>query len=1178
MYKFYFVNWYTLNGHTKSLPSDNKWQQIVKEPNLKYWLIRINFICFLLFLAFLQMASAANGQNVSLIKKSTSISGIFKEIKKQTGYNFVVQSDLLKNGKRVNIEAKNEPIRLVLDKCFANQSFDYTVINNTIIVKQKDKATVPQNNDIKILFKISVSGKVTDTTGAPLPGATVKVKGGIESVAADANGKFNLTVPDHSILIFSFIGFANLELPAVADKEMVVALKPNKGNLSEVMVVGYGTQRKATLTGAVEQVRGSELEKAPVANLTNSLAGRLPGLVVTQGSGEPGSDGSNINIRGLGAPLIIVDGVPGDLSQINASEVEGITMLKDASANVYGFRASNGVMLVTTKRGKIAAPEISYSGYYGWQSNATSYAKLVNAGQYTELYDEAVINDQIVNNKPLKPTYGAEEVAKWQAGTDPNHQSTDYYKTLLKNSSSIQQHTLNVRGGTENTQYFLSAGAMFQNGLLQSDATKFKRYNFRSNVTSKIANNLTAGLNVAANFQNLTSPLSTNPFSLFNDGIQRAAPTLSPYANNNPNYFSNNGGSLLAKSFNDYAGSNNPVTHSIQTQGYLNYKIITGLDARVTYAYNFNNISTRSFNKAYNLYTYNAAAQTYTPTAYNGLSSLKVEDKEEFQSVARGELNYLRTFGNKHNLKVLALYERTETNKTNVNGYRQFTLENLYQLDLGNATNQTTGGKQEQTAYASFVGKVNYDYMGKYLLEVGGRYDGSFKLPPLDRYALFPYVTAGWLISQESWFKVGAINSLKLRASWGIAGNDGNLDADQYTTGYGLEGSYVLTPGAITNGLRIAKTPNYLLTWVKSTSENIGFDAGLFNDAVTVSVDVFNRSLTGIGANPVDALPSTSGLTLGQQNFNSNRTRGFEFSFSYNKKIGDLSFSIAPNISYTRTKDVKVIASPFTNALANYNGNGLGEDKFNKNNRYQNFQFGYVYTGRFTSMGQIAAAPIQDGNGNQSLLPGDLMYADLNNDGIIDGNDQKVIGRGRNPEIFYGLNLTASWKNFDISVLLQGATNYKGMLEGAFRSPFNNGGSAYALFTDRWHREDIYNPNSAWIPGEYPSTRLGGLGSNTRVSSFWMVDAWYLRVKTLDIGYSLGKQALSHIGLKQVRVYVSSQNLLTFTNLKYTDPEAGTQDIANASADDNNNASNKGNQGFYYPQQKVVNLGVQIKF
>jgi len=1108
----------------------------------------------LLLTAFCVNASASVfAQHISVSVKNKSLENIFELIEQKSGYTFVYRDEWLAGTKPVDLNITRGSIEQVLKACLKQQPLSYEIVDKTVIVTRKRES----ENEIAPFTVAEITGRITDEKGAPLSYVSIAVKGTQKGTYTDENGAFKLDARANDVLVISLMGFAPREIVVGQQSVINVVLTPAVSDLNQVIVVGYGTQKKVNVTGSVASVKGAEIAKSPVTNVSNALAGRLPGIRAVQRSGEPGKDGSTIDIRGLGTALIIVDGVPSTFEQLDPSEIESISILKDASAAVYGVRAANGVVLVTTRRGTVSKPKISYNTYMGIQSN-TRFPRYVNAAEFAELTDESQIN------QGLAPVYGAETIQKYREG-QKGYESTDWFNGAINKNSPQQYHNLNVSGGTEATKYFFSLGYLNQEGMWKSGDTRFKRYNFRSNISTKINKNLTAELNLGGRLENRHFPGAEA--GILMGQIQRAYPTYKMYANDNRDYLAvtNFSQNILATMNSDYSGYETSNYRNLSGIASLTYDVpfVKGLSAKGLFSYQSGNNNIKKWVKKYDLYNYNEATKKYE-VGYTGNapSNLKQNTQQVDNSMLQFSLNYAATFAKDHNVKALLLFERNQTTMGEFNAYREFTLDGLDELFAGSSTNKNNGGAAQDSAYLGYVGRVNYDYKNRYLLEVGFRYDGSFKFAPGHRWGFFPTVSAGWRISDEPFFSNAhnLVNNLKVRGSWGMLGDDNEARAFQYITGYNYpSGGYIFGKN-ILSGLLPAGTPNPLLTWYESTTSNIGFEAGFLQDMLTIEFDLFFRKRTGLLASRTLSLPGTYGASLPQENLNSDRTHGFELVLGFNKRIGDVMINVSPNLTWTRTKYDYVERAGATNAVDNWNST-------ENSGRWKNLRRGYKTAGQFQSQEEIAGWAIQDKKGNTTLKPGDIKYADLNNDGVIDNNDQTIIGRGTTPELFYGLNLSASWKGFSLSVLLQGAANYNILLDAALKSPFVNGSTTYALFTDRWHRKDMYDPQSEWVPGKYPSTIINGLDNNRIESDFWLKDAAYLRVKTLELGYTLPKPLLAKAGIEQVRFYFSGQNLFTFDKLKYMDPEMPS--------DDGTNYAGNGN---YYPQQRVLTLGLNLQF
>lgn len=1135
-------------------------------------ILRVMKLTAVLLFTFIMNASAVSyAQKMTLKDNHITLKQLFREIRRQTGYNVLYQYSEVNTGRTIEVSFQNTPLEEVMKKCLSDQPLSFNIYQNTVVIQKKDHTPVPAQTSLPVI-KITVQGTVLDENGKSLPGVSVIIKGTKISTSTDNTGHFVIkNVDEGAILIVSSIGYSSQELPASGN--MTIKLIPSQADLNEVVVVAYGTQKKATLTGSVTQVSGAEIVKSPVANINNSLQGRLPGVQFQQSSGQPGSDAASINIRGFGSALTIVDGVPTDFTQINPNDVESITVLKDGSAAMYGFKGANGAIIVTTKRGKSGKPVFSVDAYQGWQGNAVSYPKLMNAGQFTELTDESIINIASAQNPngplPALP-FSQADVQKWKAGTDPAYKSTDWYNSVLKEYTPMSSINLNVRGGTDNVKYFVSGGILNQDGLLRSDNSGYKRYNFRSNVDVQISKRLKASLYVSGRIEDRNSPPGAGltdgggGLSVFSS-VVRAFPTSQVYANNNPDYFSttNIPGANPMATASSKAGYNRNNWAVFNGSAIVEYQVpyVDGLTAKLNFNYEYKNMSSKTWLQQYSLYTYGPANSNATTSTYNQAASVNNPTTLNQQTYLGGipsdlqlSLNYEHTFASAHHFTGLLLLQKTKTNEFGFGVQRNFTLDALDQLGLGDIPNQSIGvNANGQTAYMGYVGRINYDYAGKYLAEFGGRYDYSWKFP--NGAGFFPEVSAGWVISKESFFKVPVISSLKLKASWARTADDANFNGFNYLSGYNYpSGSYLFNAGVPTNGLSVGSYANPSLTWITGTQYNGGLEWGLWNGMITGEFNLFYRKRTGLPATVSVTFPSVVGLNPPQANLNEDNTKGFELQLQFTKRFGEVTFSVSPNLAYSRTRNGFKIDPPAGSAWSNYTGGTAY--------RWANIGRGYTALGQFQNQQEINSSPIQDGNANLTLRPGDIKYKDNNGDGIINGDDQTVINRGSFPQVQYGMNMSLSYKGFDFSVLFAGASDFDVTYSAELQNPLFNGGNGFEFFTDRWHHENVFDPTSPWIPGKYPSTIAGGSNNNTQSSTFWTKSGTYLRLKTLDIGYTLPNRLLRSTGVSKARIYFSGQNLFILTGVSYLDPE----NFANAS------------RGSFYPIQKLYTVGMNVAF
>lgn len=995
--------------------------------------------------------------------------------------------------------------------------------------------------------ELVVSGTVIHSTNREaLPGVNLLVKGRGIGTVTDLDGRYNLTVPDENdTLVVSFIGFISQEIPVNGRTSIDILLEEDMQSLDEVVVVGYGEQKRINLTGSVSTLSNEELTRVPVMNTTTALAGKLPGLIAVQPSGEPGRDNANLSIRGLGNALIVVDGIVGrDFARLNPNEIESITILKDAASTaVYGVSGGNGVILVTTKKGTIGKPQFSYSFDYGVQT-VTKYPRFVNSEEYAILKNEASTNlggDLI---------YTPEEIEKFRQGTDPNYPDFDYYDYFVKDYAPQRQQNISVRGGGENVQYFFLLGESKQASMWEGDNQDYSKYNFRSNVDAKINDDLDISIVFGARTEDRNSLIQDS--YLMASWLQYSWPIFSPKTPDGKIAATNYG--LTAYLDKDLTGYIKDKSYLFQGNLTINYKIpfVPGLSARVTAAQDMSFREEKQWLKLYTTYTWDEATQSSTPAGTRGSNTLRLSDWKESSTRIQASLSYNTSLLDKHNISGLLLYEEFENVGTNFWANRTGYVVPIDQIFAGPDLNKNNNGSAFDNGRQSLVGRLNYDFTGKYLIEYSFRYDGSAKFPVDKRWGFFSGVSAGWRLSEENFIRdnFSGIDNLKLRASWGQSGNDdtGNF---QFLTGYVYPSTrYILGNDIVTNGMVDTGVPNPNITWEESEMINLGLDLSIWNRLFELEADVFYRKRGGLLAQRNLQLPSTFGAALPFENLNSDNTRGFELILRHNNQIGQLTYHISPNVSFTRSKWDHVEQRNFISQDDNWRNNNQ--------ERWKNIYWGLKAIGQFQSEDDIRSSPIQDNQANSTLRPGDIKYDDFNNDGVIDNADRQIIGRGQTPEIFYGMGIDLRWKNFSVNMTWQGAANYNVEQQHFLIQPFANGMNAYAYFMDRWHRADMTNPDSEWIPGKYPSTINDGAPNNKMFSSFWLKEASYLRLKFFSINYDIN--LLKKYGIQHSSISLSGQNLLTFSNLGPIDPESPSGRLS------------------YYPQQKTYNLGINVVF
>lgn len=1015
----------------------------------------------------------------------------------------------------------------------------------------------------------TVKGKVTDTTGSPLPGATVIIKGTKNGIVTDADGNFSIpNVPGNGTLVFSFIGMKNQEVPVDGKTSINIVMESESIDLDEIVAVGYGTQKKATLTGSVASVQNDDLVITKNENVVNMLTGKLPGVRVVQKSAAPGAYDTTIDIRGMGAPLFVVDGVTRDqgyFARMDPQEIESISVLKDGSAAIYGLRAANGVMLITTKSGSAqnGKVDITYTGNYSMQEflyvphgvSAVDYMTLRNESTF-----QAFSNNYLVRRDPLFT----------QAAMQPyldGKPSYDWMNAVFNKTTPQQQHNLSVDGGSEKLRYFLSLGYLQQEGSYKSGDYDANNWNFRSNVDAQITNRLKAKVSIGAILSETNQPTGTGWSTYKNTWLER--PDAPIYANDNPLYLNGDaqlltdgGRNMVADVDADYVGYTINKTRRFNGTLQLTYDIpgIKGLSAKGSYDYALNLPDYTSYKSTYNLFVYNPATQAYNPAIKNSPSSIQRSTNFNLDTDMQLGLNYTNKFG-KHNLSSFLIFEEAFSNWDSFSAYRELMIASEY-LFAGEDKNQrATGGTPGDRVSQSLIGSLTYDFSGKYLFDFKFRYDGSSRFPEGSRWGFFPSVSAGWRISEESFIKdnLPMISNLKLRASYGEMGDDSSANNYPPTLGYSLtNGLGWMFDNVLNGGVQAQAIPNPNLTWYHIKMYNLALDFGLM-DKLSGTFELYRRDRTGLLATSAEIVPGTVGASLPLANLNSDRNFGWELSLDYRNRTHNFSYFISPQISGTRSMRTDWLEGVANNQYDHWRNRTSG--------RWNNIWWGNESQHMFTSLEEIRNNNIPMGQGS---LPGDWVLNDWNNDGTINGDDEHPIATTGLPLFNYGINLGASWKSFDLAANFQGSygvyVQYGEVLTEAL--PFG-GQNTLSYFLDRWRpadpNADYFSTATEWIPGYFPVTGHDGRRQGTNL----VQDASYMRLKTLELGYTLPKNLLAKAGIKNLRVYLSGYNLLTFTGLKNVDPERpGSQGGASTNAIDIYN----------YPINKTYTLGASIKF
>ncbi|WP_081997652.1 SusC/RagA family TonB-linked outer membrane protein [Wocania ichthyoenteri] len=993
----------------------------------------------------------------------------------------------------------------------------------------------------------TVTGKVTDENNIPLPGASVIEKGTTNGDQTDFDGNYTLNISTSSTIVISYLGYKTQEIAVNGQTTINVQMQSDVANLGEVVVVGYGTEKKINLTGAVGTVKSRELNLVPVANSTSLLTGRIPGIVTKQNSGLPGDERVDISIRGFGTPYILVDGVEidGGFSRIDPNDIETISILKDAAAAIYGSRAANGVILVTTKRGRSGEPRITFSNSISFQE-ATSFFEHVNAGQFVELSRESDFNDAAasarITGDPL-PTlssldsngflqFTSEELANYQSGA-PGFEGGNWIDGLISNHAPLTKYSISVSGGGENVKYFTSAGYTKQESYFASRDHDYSRYNVRSNLDVKVSESLSFNLDLSFrhDFRSRASDLN-NIFGQLRTA-QPIYPTELPDPSQGAAYSGFSDRNPITQSNQDFFGFTNRFDNTFSGKIGLDYKIpgIDGLLLKTQFNVISLNRNTKNLRKQYPLVEYNPIDGTYIEQAIaGGLSSISESQLRRHQIFPLISLQYENEFGD-HFVKGLLLGESRSRKFSTLSAGREDLLTTaIPEIFVGNTDFQTTGGSSgANIGSKSLVGRFDYRYKDRYLFQATLRADGDVLFSPTARWGYFPSFSAGWVMSKENFLKESkAINHLKLRLSYSETGDAraSGIGSFDYLTGYSLSGSYLFDTTTY-QAIRTLGLANPRLTWEEATSYNVGIEANFLNNRLQLEADVYYRERTNLLRPNTADIPSTFGGNLPLVNLNTENNRGIDLKLNFLQTIGDLKLNISPNFTYTRRKFDKVFdQEEFTD-----------EDQIRINDRrgqWANRNFGYKSDGIFMSQQEIDNHSVdQDTQGNSTLRPGDIKYIDRNNDGEINFRDQDVIAFEDDlPEIIFGLNLGAKYKNFSFDMLFQGASRYSINISGAARKAFSNTSIPLSYHYDLRWQPDPNNPDININPNaQLPAITATGSSNNNLNSDFWRKDVTFVRLKSLNLSYNLPKEVINKVGIKDLQLYLGAENLFTFSNL-----------------------------------------------
>lgn len=1141
------------------------YQNPIVEFKLFLRIMKLSVLALFLFVGTMFATETySQSRKVTIVANNISINKVLRSIEKQTDYLFVFNAKNVNLNKSVNVNMHNRSVAEVLDMILRDTDINYAMDGKNIMLRKNSIVQVRRNAPAD--DKKKISGVVKDISGMPIIGASVSVKGTSIGVITDINGKFSFESPSEGTLNVSYMGFKNLAIPIKGKSFFSILLQEDIKALDEIVVIGYGTQKKVDVTGAIAQVNGTELKTAPSGNLTNMLAGRLPGLVTRQNSGQPGADASLLYIRGSGAgdgsPLIVIDGVIADyFPNFTPDEIESITILKDASAAIYGVRASAGVILVTTKHGSIQKPTVTLNSSITLTQN-TNFPKFLNGLDYATWYNRAQQMDGVDKGNYR---FTDEELERIKNGDPELHtySNTDWFDLLFQKIAPIYTNNISVSGGSNNIKFYTMIGAYNQKGIIKH--TSYDRYNFRANMDAKVTDNIDFSFNLSGNVAKEDEPGAGAGTGSYASILQQALlsyPYLPAYTsigtpvgsiNQNGN---GNNNPLAAR---DLSGKNNIKSSYFQGNMSLKYKLpfIKGLSFKFDASYVKNYKMQKKYFLPYDLACWNQSTREWTTQTGRIASKVSLGQwfTETEEIMTRPTMEYSNTFG-KHTISGMFLYEYSVSNGSSLSGGRtDYPITDIIDMDFGlEVDKDLVKGGHTKDKRGGYVFRLNYGYNEKYLFEFTGRIDASTALPAKYRWGFFPNVSFGWRISEEKFFKKAApfIDNMKLRVSAGRLGSDRAISNTMtyFSTATLSKDPVVLFGQNAQKYMSLSSPTNPLLKWELTDSYNVGLETSMWNGLLGVEMDLFYMKTTRSLDSQSSSFPPSLGSYYSPYiNYGSHDNRGFELVLSHHNRIKDFVYNIRGNVSWARNKVIKSTENPSVPLYERRNGRPMGE------------YLGFKALGLFQSDGEIAHSAVYG-----PTLPGDVKLKDINGDGKITWDqDLTVIGRSSIPEMMFGLNLNVNWKGVDFNALFQGAaicdvdlcgiySDRGGIRDNTFytRPFYADGNSPYYLVEGSWRPD---NTNA-----KYPRLGIVERDNGGKNSSWWVKDGAYIRLKTLQIGYTLPIKWCTSIGLKSVRTYISGSNLLTLSHLKYFDPEMPSV-----------------NQG-YYPQQRTYEFGLNMSF
>lgn len=1048
----------------------------------------------------------------------------------------------------------------------------------------------------------TVSGIVKDAMGEPLTGVNMMEKGTVNGTITDSDGKFSLSVgAAKAVLVASFVGYAKQEVEIRGRQNLVITLKEDAELIDEVVVVGYATQKKATVAAAVSSVNNKDLTRSTSTTAAGALVGKVSGITARQKSGTPGS-AATIQIRNMGTPLYVIDGIMKDEAAFNAldiHDIENVSILKDGSAAIYGVKAANGVVLITTKTGKKGQqPQVSLNAYMGWQQ-WTKYPELLDAYQWKRgNYMKSVNDGNLAEAEAV--TQAQADLEKWKTGyynpsTGEDYRGFDWKDAFVSAAAPQYYVNANISGGTEKTDYYVSVGHVDQDAVFK-DYT-YNRTNLQANFTMQLTDKFKVGFQTLGKIEQHVNPAlpGNDDYAQMRSSIFNLIPTMRPYANDNPDYLNfihptHDAAHNMAAYTIDNAGKYQKTIRTIQTSASLEYKMpLPGLTAKALLSYYYEDKNEDNNEKSWQEYSYDPFTREYQ-SVYTKADTYRGKlrfDKEEM--TGQFTLNYDKVFADDHHVTALGGFEFYKESRKNLNVYQSPVENPFVELITTNANNKVDNSVRRFTT-ASLVFRTGYAYKEKYILDFAGRYDASWRFQKGNQWGFFPSLSGAWRVSEEDFYKDSKlsewISSIKLRISYGEMGDDmaenfrDSYPDFAYMPGYtfGKSGA-ILTDNPLAGGKDLYATgatyngiPQTGLSWMKISMLNVGVDVGFLNDRLKWEVDLFQRKRSGIPAKPTNVIyPLEAGYSAQSQNLNSDQITGIDGYVKWADRIGNVNYFVGANVTLARQKTVNNYGETFLNAWDQY--------RWGQADRWSNVKNGAVWMwetiGVFQTQEEIDNYPVNiDGANNVNLRPGDLIFKDINGDGVIDDYDKRPLGyaatdydwdsanANKQPLLSMGINLGFEYKGFDF------AADFAGGFMNTFIGDWH---VKYGIATDQtgyvynvvnaWQHEDIFDPASPWKPGKFPAVRSNN-PSIRDWNDFYAKKINYLRLRNLVAGYTLPATWTKKAFIQKFRIYFEGTNLLCWDSLHEFgfDPEVSSV------------------TGFDYPQHRVYTVGVNVTF